>query len=289
LRIAYPDANDRREILRIYDKKMGLAMTDSALDFAVRRSGEFVEGAALGTRFSGDHLNALCRSLARIRLREKIERPTTEEDIDRALTEWIDRPKVTPSEERVVATHEAGHAVCAMFCPHSPPIERISIRADMSGALGFVRYQDPAHRYVVTRGELLDDLCVLMGGREAEQLLFGDLSIGSQGDLRRATDIARAIVEDFGMGGELVGLGQCSTEWRESHGRHLSVGQLDAIDRRVREILEEARQRAAALLTEHRTLVEALRDLLLEKKVIDAKALGGLTGVTPLPKLTATN
>ncbi len=65
---------------------------------------------------------------------------------------------MTLSEQRVVATHEAGHAICAMFCPHSPPIDRISIRGDMAGALGFVRYQDPSRKYVVTRGELLDDL-----------------------------------------------------------------------------------------------------------------------------------
>ena len=166
LHIPHPDADDRREILRIYDQKMRLSMTEEALEFAVKRSGEFVEGAAPGTRFTGDHINALCRAMARIRLREKIDRPAEPDDVDRALTEWVERPKMTPSEERVVATHEAGHAVAALFCPHSPPIERISIRADTAGALGFVRYQDPSHKYVVTRGELLDDICVLMGGRE---------------------------------------------------------------------------------------------------------------------------
>ena len=113
---------------------------------------------------------------------------------------------MTAAEERVVATHEAGHAVCALFCPHAPPIERITIASEVSGALGFVRYQDPTHRYIVTRGELLDDLCVLMGGREAELLLLDDLSIGSAHDLSRATEIARALVEEFGMGGDVVGV-----------------------------------------------------------------------------------
>src|SRR5262249_3676658 len=185
LHIPYPDHEDRREILRIYDKKMRLDMTDEALEYAVRRTGDYVEGAAAGTRYSGDHINALCRALARIRLRENVQRPTTPEDLERALTEWQERPKMTPSEERVVATHEAGHAVCSLFCPHARTIERISIQGDAAGSLGFVRYQDPSHRYVVTRGELLDDLCVLMGGREAEQLLLDDLSIGSSQDLQR--------------------------------------------------------------------------------------------------------
>lgn len=285
LHIPYPEADDRREILRIYNARMALAMDDDTLEFAVRRTGEFVEGAAAGTRYSGDHLNALCRALARLRLREKITRPTTANDIDRALTEWLERPKMTPAEEHVVATHEAGHAVCALFCPHSPPIERISIRADMAGALGFVRYQDPTRKYVVTRGELLDDLCVLLGGREAEQLLLNDMSIGCSGDLRRATGIARALVEELGMGGDAVGLEQYATLAGEGdHQRSYSPAQLDAIDRSVRELLLQAQQRATAILTENRALVEMLRDLLVEHKVIEAKTLATIRQQVPPAK-----
>ena len=274
LHIPYPDADDRRAILGIYDRAMGLAMTDEAREYAVRRTGEYVEGGAPGTRYSGDHLNALCRTLARIRLREDATGPTTPADVDRALTEWIDRPKMTPKEERVVATHESGHAVAAMFCEHATAIERISIQGDAAGALGFVRYQDPAHKYVVTQGELLDDLCVLLGGREAEQLLLDDVSIGAAGDLERATAIARALVEEFGLGGDDVGIGQCRTiSGDQVPGRHYSPAQLESIDRRVREILEQARQRAAGILQENRPLLETLRDMLLERKVIDAKTL----------------
>jgi cell division protease FtsH len=277
LYIPYPDADDRREILRIYDKKMRLQMSPEALDYAVRRTADHVEGQSATTRYSGDHLNALCRAVARIRLRENRTGPTEAADVERALTEWAERPKMTAAEEKVVATHEAGHAVCALFSRHAPPIERISILGDTAGALGFVRYQDPAHRYVVTRGELLDDICVLMGGREAELLLLDDLSIGSSQDLHRATQIARALVEEFGMGGEEVGV--CRFLGEENQPPRLSQGQLEAIDRRVRAILEECRQRAASILRENRSLVETLRDLLLEKKVIDAKTLKTL--VTP--------
>jgi len=83
LQIPVPDADDRRAVLKIYDEKMGLEMAESALEFAVRRTGEFVEGAAPGTRYTGDHINALCRSLARIRLREDRSGPTTSADVDR--------------------------------------------------------------------------------------------------------------------------------------------------------------------------------------------------------------
>ena len=274
LHIPHPDAQDRREILEIYNRQMELQLDAEAIEFAVKRTGEFVENAAAGTRFTGDHINALCRALGRMRLRDNASGPSTSDLVDRALTEWVERPKMTLSEQRVVATHEAGHAVCAMYCPHSPPIDRISIRGDMAGALGFVRYQDPSRKYVVTRGELLDDLCVLMGGREAEQLLLEDLSIGSAGDLERATEIARALVEEFGMGGDAVGLGRHVTAAsRREPQRQYSPAQLEAIDRQVRQLLEEARSRAAKILGDQRPLVETLRDMLLEHQVIDAKTL----------------
>jgi cell division protease FtsH len=279
LYIPYPDADDRREILTIYDCKMRLNMTPEALDCAVRRTGDNVVGAAPGTRYSGDHINALCRAVARIRLREGRTDATQPADVERALTEWVERAKLTPAEERVVATHEAGHAVCSLFCDHAPPIERISILDDVAGALGFVRYQDRAHRYVVTQKELLDDVCVLMGGREAEQLLLDDLSIGSSDDLRRATQIARALVEEFGMGGDEAGVCRFHDDRSEQPGGrhpHLSQAQLEALDRRIREIVEDGRRRAAKILRENQALAETLRDLLLEKKVIDAKALGDL-------------
>src|SRR5262249_28725364 len=127
LYIPYPEQDDRREIIRIYDQKMRLAMSEAALEYMVKRTGEPVAGTSAASRYSGDHINALCRSVARIRLREKRSGPTEPKDIDQALTEWVDRPKMTASEERVLATHEAGHAVVALFCPHAPPIDRVTI------------------------------------------------------------------------------------------------------------------------------------------------------------------
>lgn len=273
LHIPYPDADDRRAILRIYDRAMGLNLTPEALEFAVRQTAGPVEGTSAGTLHSGDHLNALCRAAARIRLREDLTGPTDPDFIERAMTEWVERPRMTRAEEWTVATHEAGHAVCSLHCTHAATIERISIRGDAAGALGFVRYQDKANRYVVTRGELLDDLCVLMGGREAEAMLLDDLSIGAVDDLRRATAIARALVEEFGLGGDEVGVGRFAVEEK---GRPISPARLELLDRRVCEILEDARRRAAGILAENRASVEALRDLLVDRKVIDARTLASL-------------
>src|SRR6478672_305763 len=128
LHIPYPEPDDRRAILRIYDRKMGLRLTDDALDYAIRRTNDFVVGAAAGTRYSGDHLQALCRSIARFRLRDKRTDETRPADVDRALTEYIDMPTLSPREELRVAVHESGHAICSLFCEHSMPIERITIK-----------------------------------------------------------------------------------------------------------------------------------------------------------------
>ncbi len=277
LHIPYPEADDRREILKIYNASMALQMTDDALDHAVKRTGDFVEGAAPGTLFSGDHLNALCRALARLRLRESITGPSTVELIERALTEWIERPNLSPAEERVVATHEAGHAVVNLFSPNARPIERISIASDVAGALGFVKYQDRTHRYVITRGQLLDDLAILMGGREAERLLLDDISIGASGDLERATQIARAMVEEFGFGSDDVGQVNYAGDRRRNERRsQLSPEQQNAIDQSVRQLLHEARERANKIVQDNLTLIETLRDELLVKKVIDAASLADL-------------
>lgn len=274
LQIPYPGSDDRRAILSIYDQKMSLALSARAMDYAVKRTGDLVEGQ--NTRYSGDHLQALCRTLARMRLRERRDatQPTEIEDVDKALSEFVERPALTPREEFVVATHEAGHAVCALFCENTPTIDRISIRGDLAGSLGFVAYSDPAHRYVVTRGQLQDQICTLMGGREAELLLLEDLSIGSAADLDRATNIARALVEEFGMGGDGVGVRVLMAPSREhpppSHALR------ESSERAVREILEANRKRAHDILSKNKALVTTLRDLLVEKKVLDREALSGI-------------
>ncbi|MBX3160969.1 MAG: AAA family ATPase [Deltaproteobacteria bacterium] len=273
LHIPYPNTEDRRAILGVHDKRFGLQMTDAAFDYAAKRSGEPVPGPSGGTHYSGDHLQALCRQIARTRLRENLSGPTQPADIDRALEQYLDLPKLTAAEERVVATHEAGHAVCSLHCKHSAPIDRISIRGDIGGALGYVQHSDPAHRYVVTYGQLRDSLCTLFGGREAEVLLCDDISIGSGSDLHHATHIARSMVENYGDGGDDVGVGH----WEFDKDRPISEDARAKIDEAVRKILERERARAKTILEGNRVMLTALRDLLLEKKVLDRASFAHLT------------
>ncbi|MBE2248852.1 MAG: AAA family ATPase [Myxococcus sp.] len=268
LHIPLPNAEDRRAILSIYDRKLGLALAPRALDWLVKKTGEPVEGS--NTLYSGDHIQALCRALARMRLREKLTTPTDIEDIERTLATMSERVKLTPKEEQVVATHEAGHAVVSLFCPTSPPIERMSIQGDFTA--GYVRHAERAHRRVMTIGQLLDDVCVLFGGREAEALFFDDVSWGYGNDLSRATDIARALVEDYGLAGESVGMRRVEL----SHEDPVSEATKAALDTAIANILETQRKRARDILTANKPLVGSLRDLLVEKKVLDTSALSAL-------------
>jgi cell division protease FtsH len=272
LHIPYPNADDRRAILGVHDRRLELAMTSEAFDYAVKRTDELVPGPSGGTHYSGDHLQALCRQLARTRLREDASGPTTPAEIDRAIEQYLDRPKLTAAEEVVVATHEAGHAVCALHCTHAPPIDRISIRGDIGGTLGYVRYADAAHRYVVTYAQLRDSICTLFGGREAEALLLDDISIGSASDVESATEIARALVERYGDGGAEIGV----AKWAHHDDAPVSEHARARIDQAIRAILETERARARDILDKQRALLVALRDLLIERKVLDRASFAHL-------------
>ncbi len=276
LHIPYPEPADRRAILDVCNAKMKLELTPDALDYAVKRTNDYVVGAASGTRYSGDHLNALSRSIARLRLRDGLTGATGPDLVERALTEWVERPTMTTKEETVLATHEAGHAVVALFCDHAPPIERITIASEMHWAFGYVRYADPAHKYIQTVNVYKDLICVALGAREAERLLLDDLSLGASGDLASATGIARELVEVHGLAGGELGQVQFLDLHSGQRRADLAPATLAAIDARVAAIVEEQRVRAETIVKENVKLIETLRDLLLEKKTIDGKSLGQL-------------
>jgi|YNPMSStandDraft_1061717.scaffolds.fasta_scaffold00524_6 cell division protease FtsH len=274
LHIPYPNEQDRRAILSIYNTKMQLAMTEEAMDYAVRRTGENYM-TATGTPFSGDHLNALCRAVARLRLRENITGPTTPQLIERGLTEFEDRLTLREQDAIIVATHEAGHFLVAIFCPHHPPPEKVTIQSDVPWAPFFTQYKHDKHKIGHMRSELLDILCVLYGGIEAERLLLGDISTGASGfgdprsDLARATELATTLVEACGMSQLPAPL----RTFRDQQGRRniLSGTMAEAIDRQINNLLVDAQKRAAAILSRHVDELLAIRAELLEKKTLEGE------------------
>jgi len=274
LHIPYPDDTDRKEILKIYDKKMKLDFTDEAVDYAVRRTGENFM-TSTGTSFSGDHLNALCRSVARVRLRDNIVGPTTQKEIERGFNEYEEKIDLSDKDSVLVATHEGGHFVVSLFCPHHPAPERVTIQSEMPWAPFYTGYKkDDTRKVGYSRSELFDRLCVLYGGIEAERLLIGDVSTGAsafgnpQGDLFRATQLAMMIVETCGMSGLQASL----RVYRDEKGDRevISGSTAEAIDRQVNTIIVEAQARAAKILTDHRAELENVRDELMRIKTLES-------------------
>lgn len=271
LHIPYPDADDRRAVLSVYNKKLCLNLSTEAMDYAIRRTDGPVDGG--NVKYSGDHLQALCRSIARERIRKMNTGETTVADVEHALTSHLDLPKLAPTEEHIIATHECGHAIAALHCKNAPPIDRISIRGDFAGALGFVQYGKEAHKHVTSRNQLLDHICILFGGREAEAQHLSDIHTGSSQDVQRATDLARGLVEQLAMGSKL-------RVWADKE-INPSEDEKLRMEKEVLAILDEQQARCRAILTEHREELIALRTLLLEKKVLDRGMVGGIVGDTP--------
>lgn len=258
IEIPYPDTKDRREIIEIYNRKFELEMGPEELGHATNRTGEAY--LATGTPYAGDHINALCRQLARTRIREDRAGATTRADIDNAVEASVQRPEFTKEEEVTVATHESGHALVAMHCPSAPPIERISIRGDISGSMGFVKFGDPKNRFVLKESNLLDRICCLLGGREAETLLCDEQSIGAAHDLHVATAMARGMVTELGFGQqESSACDQLTSETSRAK-----------IEKDMEALLWAQRARAKGILIEHREALISLRDLLIEKKTLNS-------------------
>ena len=262
LHIPFPNDDDRRAILQIYDARFSLGLQNEALDYAVKRTADPVEGSM--QPYSGDHINAVCRALARQRTRQGVTGPASVSDVEAALTAHVERPKLTPQEERVVAVHECGHAVTALYCDNVPSVQRITILGDLGGTLGHMRLEDPVNRQVTTRNQLLDRLVVAFGGRAAEQVILADISTGAAGDVENATRIARYCVEIAG----LSDLGLTSFAVGKPSDQTKSL-----VDEAVRSLLQEAEERALTIIREHRGEVEALAAELLRVKTLDAKAL----------------
>jgi cell division protease FtsH len=271
IEIPAPNVQDRREIVEIYNRKLELGLSPALCEHLVRRTDGLAERER-GLPFTGDHIYAVCRALKRQAIRTGVANFNSE-DIDRALQRKTRAAVIlSPAEERVVAFHEAGHALLAMLVEHATPPERISIAADMEGALGYVLRAARARPYAVTTADMRADICVGLGGYVSERLTFGDVSIGAHTDLQQANRIARAMVEEYGMG---TGITVVLEEPR-GHDHSVSEHRRQRIDAEVAGILDAELQRAQALLTEHRSMLTALAETLLVRKVLDRVELQSL-------------
>jgi cell division protease FtsH len=267
-----PDINGREAILRIHSKKVLLSPEVDLHQIAARTPG-FV-GADLANLVNEAALLAARKS------KEKVEPADLDEAIDRVVGGLEKKKRVmNPKEKEMIAFHESGHALVAESVQHADPVHKISIIPRGIAALGYTQQLPTEDRYLMTRSELLDRLAVLVGGRVAEELVFGDTSTGAQNDLQRATDIARSMVTEYGMSDRL-GLVTYERERRPmflpdsfSGGKAYSEERAAQIDEEVSKVIGGAHERVRGILSQRRKILDDLAHLLLEKEVVQGEEL----------------
>lgn len=283
IEIPAPSAEDREAIMGIYNQRFGLGLDKTLVKHLVRRT-EGLADKEKNIPFSGDHIQAVARALKRQQLRTR-NTAFTIEDIDKALQRKTRRPVVlSASEEKVIAVHEAGHALVAILTPNASRPERITIASDMDGALGYVQRAKRARPYTLTAADLKAEICVALGGQAAERLVFSDVSIGAQSDLQQANSMARAMVDQYGM--SELGPRIVLDDEDGPRGRSIGERRHERRETEIVRILTVEQTRVTHLLAKNRHLLDALTELLLEKKVLDANQL---TSLVDTKQLTNTN
>jgi cell division protease FtsH len=278
-----PDVRGREEILRIHVKNV---KTDANVDLKVV--------AARTAGFAGADLANLVNEAALLAARRDkpaVQMKDFDEAIDRVIAGLEKKRVMSDKERRIVAYHESGHAIVATVLPNLDPVHKISIVQRGFGALGYTMQLPLEDRYLMTRTDLLSQLSVLLGGRSAEEIAFNEISTGAQNDLQRATDIARAMVTEFGMSDRLGAVNYdghrratfIDTPFAHERGNYAEETAL-AIDTEVSRILGEAHETARRILRERRDTLDILSERLLEKEVIEAEELKAIMGPITPPK-----
>jgi cell division protease FtsH len=274
-----PDINGREAILRVHAKGVKLA-PDVDLRVLAGRTAGFV-GADLANLINEAAL------LAARRNKTQVEMADLEEAVDRVVAGLEKKARVmSPKERERVAYHEAGHALVASSVPSADPVHKISIIPRGIAALGYTLQLPTEDRYLLTRSELLDRLAVLLGGRTAEAITFGEVSTGAQNDLQRAADIARRMVKEYGMSPRLGALAfeperrplYLSAGDGLSGGKPYSEETAREIDEEIKRIVDETDSRVRDILTKRDGDLKAIAQRLLDKEVLEGDELQALLG-----------
>jgi cell division protease FtsH len=275
-----PDVRGREEILRIHVKTVKIA-DDVDLKLIAARTVGFA-GADLANLVNEAAL------LAARRNKTAVNRRDFEDAVDRIVAGLEKKRVISDKERKIIAYHESGHAIVASVLPGLDPVHKISIIGRGFGALGYTLQLPLEDRYLMTKRDLLGQLAVLLGGRSAEEIAFGEISTGAQNDLQRATDIARSMVTEFGMSETLGainydghrGTSFLDTPFMNERGNH-SEDTAQKIDAEVKRILTDAHNEARRVLRERKAVLDELSVRLLDKEVIEGEELRALLG--PLP------
>jgi cell division protease FtsH len=282
-----PDVKGREEVLRIHTKNVKLSPEIDLKIVAARTAG-----------FAGADLANLVNEAALLAARKDktaVEARDFDEAIDRLIAGLEKKRVMSQKEREIVAYHESGHAIVATAIPGMDPVHKISIVQRGFGALGYTMQLPLEDRYLMQRRDLLNQLAVLLGGRTAEEIALGEISTGAQNDLQRATDIARAMVTEWGMSDALgainydghkrskfldIPIGPERGAYAEDTGR--------LIDSEVKRIMTDAHEEARRILSGRREMLERVTRRLLEIEVMEGEQLRQLMGITPAPPTSET-
>lgn len=267
-----PDVRGREDILRIHVKTVKIAEGVDLKVIAARTAG-----------FAGADLANLVNEAALLAARKDkvaVEMKDFDDAIDRIVAGLEKKRVMNDKERRIVAYHESGHAIVASSLPGLDPVHKISIVARGFGALGYTMQLPLEDRYLLTRNDLLNQLSVLLGGRSAEEIAFDEVTTGAQNDLQRATDIARAMVTEFGMS-EALGAVNYNGHKRSQfldmpfgpEGGNYAEDTALKIDHEIKAILHQAHETARRILREKREALDRVSARLLEKEVIESEEL----------------
>ncbi|XFA72658.1 ATP-dependent zinc metalloprotease FtsH [Thermosynechococcaceae cyanobacterium Okahandja] len=275
-----PDLSGREAILKIHAKKVKLSPSVDLHAIAVRTPG-----------FAGADLANLVNEaalLAARKQRDVVEQQDFAEAIERIVAGLEKKSRVLSEKEKeIVAYHEVGHALVGYALPGSGRVEKISIVPRGMAALGYTLQLPTEDRFLLDEKELRGQIATLLGGRSAEEIIFGSVTTGAANDLQRATDLAERMVRTYGMSKVL---GPLAFEEKRSSFigdgamlRSVSEETARAIDQEVKEIVETAHQQALEILNANRDLLERIAKVLLEKEVVEGAELHELLGQVKTP------
>jgi len=267
-----PDVKGREEILKIHLRNKPI---DRDVDIGV------LAKRTMG--FVGADLENLVNTAALLAVRNGrniIKMDDFEEAIDRVIAGPARKSKViSEKQKRIVAYHEVGHAIIGSSLPNSDPVHRISITPRGYAALGYTLHLPAEDKYLVSKNELLDNITTLLGGRAAEEIVFGDFTSGASNDIERATEIARKMVCEYGMSDTFGPLAWGKTEQEVFLGKELTrirnyseeVAKL--IDQEVENIIKTCYERAREILVRNRAKMDQIVAVLLEREVMSGEEL----------------
>ncbi len=274
-----PDLKARMEIFKVHTKGMPLSENMDLQALASQTPG-----------FAGAEIANVCNEaslLASRKDKDRIEMSDFQEAIERVIGGLEKKNKIiSPKEKNIVAYHESGHAVVGHYLENADPVHKVSIVPRGVAALGYTLQTPLEDRYLLSRDELIEKLCSLLGGRAAEDIVFNQISTGASNDLERVTEIATRMVTMYGMSEKLGNISYTENGRENFLGgvtmKPYSEETAKLIDGEVKRIIDSAYAKTKNLLIEKRTKLEALTQRLLEKEVLDKKEIEEILGIKPV-------